>query len=220
MYRYSNFVLHRIKLALEESTVSDRIKAKDLYKVRVAERKGVRIEKGNDTGFIRQFYQLHLLTRRRLGVPVQPRRFFELLAHHIIQKELGFILLAYQDNECIAGAVFLKWNKTLIYKYSATIKNARQLHAIDLILWTAIQWGCKNGYKWMDMGRTDNKDEGLKYFKKRWGAEEIPLDYCIISENIRRPSSGTWMKKVQPIIQKSPPWVCRAAGELLYGHFG
>ena len=219
-YKYSNYVLHRISLAPDETEVSSRIKLKHFRQISVAVKRGVRIERGIDTDFIRQFYYLHTLTRRRKGIPVQPWRFFKLLVQHLTQQGLGFVLLAYQEQECVAGAVFLHWNKTLIYKYSASIEKARQLLAMDLLLWTAIQWGCKNGYKWMDMGRTDNKDEGLKYFKKRWGAEEIPLDYCIIPENILRPSLGTWMKKVQPIIQRSPPWVCRAAGELLYGHFG
>jgi hypothetical protein len=219
-YRHSNYVLHRIRLTPEESEVSRRIKPKHFRQVKVAKERGVRIERGYDTDFIRQFYHLHLLTRRRKGVPVQPWRFFDLLVQHITQQRLGFILLAYKDQECIAGAVFLHWNRTLIYKYSASIEIARHLLAMDLLLWTAIQWGCQNGYDWMDMGRTDNQDEGLKYFKRRWGAEEIPLKYCLISENVRKLNSGTWGKKMQSIIQRSPPWVCRATGELLYRHFG
>jgi hypothetical protein len=219
-YRYSDYVLHRIRLSPEESEVSDRIKPKHFRQVRVAEQRGVRIERGSDTTSMRQFYHMHTLTRRRKGVPVQPWRFFDLLARHITQEGLGFVLLAYKDEECLAGAVFLNWNRTLVYKYSASLEKARQLLAMDLLLWTAIQWGCKNGYDWMDMGRTENENEGLRYFKGRWGAEEIPLHYCMISEDARRPTSGHWARRMRPIIQRSPPWVCRAAGELLYRYFG
>jgi hypothetical protein len=220
MYRYSDYVLHRIRLAPEEAEVSNRIKPKHFRQVKVAEQRGVRIERGYDTDFIREFYHLHMLTRRRKGVPVQPWRFFDLLVQHITQQGLGFILLAYKDQECIAGAVFLNWNRTLTYKYSASIEKARPLLAMDLLLWTAIQWGCRNGFDWMDMGRTSKEDEGLKYFKRRWGAEEIPLDYCTISQDVQKPTFGHWASRVKPIIQRSPPWVCRAAGELLYRHFG
>jgi hypothetical protein len=137
-----------------------------------------------------------------------------------MRQRLGFILLAFKDHECIAGAVFLSWRRNLVYKYSASIEKARHLLAMDLLLWTAIQWGCKNRYEWMDMGRTDNNDEGLKYFKRRWGAEEFPLDYCTISQGMQIIQPGPWVRRMQPIIQRSPTWVCRAAGELLYGYFG
>jgi hypothetical protein len=218
--KYSNYVLHRIGLAPDESIVSSRIKPKHFRQVKVAEQRGVRIERGYDKQFIKQFYRLHLLTRRRKGVPVQPWKFFDLLGDYLTQQGLGFILLAYKDQECVAGAVFLHWNKTLVYKYSASTEKARPLLAMDLLLWTAIQWGCENGYDWMDMGRTNNEDDGLKYFKRRWGAEEISLEYSRISEDAHSPGAGSWAKRVQPIIQRSPLWVCRAAGELLYRYFG
>ncbi|MGD9145367.1 MAG: GNAT family N-acetyltransferase [Anaerolineae bacterium] len=220
MHRCAHYVLHRIRLAPEESEVSNRIKPKHFRQIKVAEQRGVRIERGTDTDFVRQFYHMHTLTRRRKGVPVQPWRFFDLLVQHITHQGLGFVLLAYKDQECIAGAVFLNWNKTLVYKYSASVAKARKLLAMDLLLWTAIQWGCENGYEWMDMGRTNKEDEGLRYFKRRWGAEETPLHYCTISESAQEPASGEWAKRAESILQRSPPWVCRVTGELLYRYFG
>lgn len=219
-HRYSDYVLHRLALAPDEAEVSRHIKRKHFRQVRVAEERGVEIKKGTDAGFIEAFYHLHLLTRRRLGVPVQPRNFFELLVPHITQQGLGFVLLAYKEQECVAGAVFLNWNGTLTYKYSASIEKARQLLAMDLLLWSAIRWGCRNGYECMDLGRTDYEDEGLRYFKRRWGAEEIPLDYVTIADHVEKPAAGQWARRMRPIIQKSPTWVCRAVGELLYGYFG
>lgn len=219
-HRYSNYVLHRLRLAPEESEVSKRIKPKHFRQVKVAEQRGVRIERGYDRDFVQQFYQLHTLTRRRKGVPVQPWRFFNLLVQHITQKGLGFILLAYKDQECIAGAVFLNWNRTLTYKYSASVEKARQLLAMDLLLWTAIQWGCENGYEWMDMGRTDIEDEGLRYFKQRWGAEETPLIYSYIGTPPSDSSVNRLMPFTRTIIQNSPTWLCKATGELFYKYFG
>lgn len=220
IYKQSNYVLHRVKLAPDESEVSSRIKPKHFRQVKVAEQRGVRVERGYDRSFIQQFYHLHTLTRRRKGIPVQPWTFFELLVQHITQQGLGFILLAYKDQECIAGAVFLNWNKTLVYKYSASIEKARQLLAMDLLLWTAIQWGCQHGYDWMDMGRTDREDEGLKYFKQRWGAEENPLNYSVLPGETHNLTNGNIMAFFQNVIRRSPPWVCRMTGELLYKHFG
>lgn len=218
--KHSDYVLHWLRLAPDEREVSNRIKPKHFRQVRVAEQRGVRVERGSDAHAVEEFYRLHLLTRRRKGVPVQPWRFFELLVQRITRRGLGFILLAYKDQECIAGAVFLHWNRTLVYKYCASIEKARHLLAVDLLLWTAIQWGCHNGYDWMDMGRTDTDDEGLRNFKRRWGAEEIPLCYCTISKHAPKTDSAHRAAMMKPIIQRSPLWVCRVTGELLYRHFG
>lgn len=219
IHRLSNFVLHKIRLAPDELEVSNRIKPKHFRQIKVAEQRGVRIEWGHNRNHIREFYRLHSMTRQRKGIPVQPWKFFDLFFCNIVQKELGFVLLAYKDDECIAGAVFMNWNKTLVYKYSASIEKARQLLAMDPLLWTAIQWGCNNGYEWMDMGRTDKEDEGLRTFKRHWGADETPLTYSFITSTPRVPSSGKLENTMKSVIRKSPVWVCRITGELLYRHF-
>ena len=65
------------------------------------------------------FYRLHLDARRRHGTPVQPRRFFRLLWERMIEPGLGFVLLAYADRTAVAGAVFLRSDSALLYKYAA-----------------------------------------------------------------------------------------------------
>ncbi len=220
IYKISNFVQHRLKLAPNELDVSKRIKPTHFRRIKTSEERGVRIERGYDERFMKDFYFLHSLTRQRHGIPVQPWKFFELLTQKITQRGLGFILLAYKEDKCIAGAVFLNWNETLVYKYSASIETARQLHATDLILWTAIRWGCENGYLQIDLGRTDVDDMGLRAFKNRWGAEEIPLTYSILSQRPLLSSTSRMMSLVRIIIRKSPLWVCKLAGELFYKHFG
>lgn len=220
IYRISNFVQHRLKLSLNDLDVSNRIKPTHFRRIKTAKERGVRIERGCDKSFMKDFYYLHLLTRQRKGMPVQPWKFFELLVQNITQHGLGFILLAYKDEKCIAGAVFLNWNKTLVYKYSASIEIARQLHAMDILLWTAIQWGCENGYSQLDLGRTEIENTNLRTFKDRWGAEEAPLTYSILPPRPLQLSTSRMMSLMQMIIRKSPSWVCRLTGEMFYRYFG
>ncbi len=218
--KISHFVQHRLNLASDELEVIDQIKPTHFRRIKTAKEWGVRVERGCDISFMKEFYILHSLTRRRMGVPVQPWKFFKLLAQNITQKGLGFILLAYKDQKCIAGAVFLNWNNTLVYKYSASIEIARQMHATDYLLWTAILWGCENGYSQMDFGRTETDNAGLRTFKNCWGAEETPLIYSVISGEPLKSSSGRMQNLSQMIIRNSPLLVCRLAGELLYRYFG
>lgn len=218
--RHSEFVFHQLRLAADETEVSARIKHKQFRQVKVAGERGVYIERGVDSSFIENFYRLHLQTRRRKGVPVQPRKFFRLLEQEILRPGFGFILLAFKDRQCVAGAVFLHWNKTIIYKYSASNEIGRQSLAMDLLLWNAITWACAHGFQWMDMGRTANEDEGLRNFKLRWGAEETPLVYSELPATTPRQTGSRLAPLMKSAITHSPAIVGKLIGELLYRHFG
>ncbi len=228
----SDYILSRVQLSENKEEVAKLIKPKHFRQIKVAYERGVRVKRNDSLEGLHQFYTLHVQTRRRKGLPVQPWRFFREIYHSIIQRDLGFILLAYADNPkqidgmnkkdpfCVAGAVFFHWNRTLTYKYAASKEEARPLLAMDAILWWAIQWGCEHQFEWIDMGRTEIENEGLRGFKRRWGAEETPLYYSQLSDGpkgLANPSNKNW---IQTVIRYSPIWVCRAAGELFYKYYG
>lgn len=217
---HSEFFLHKLRLSSDETEVASRIKHKQFRQIKVAEERGVRIERGIDSTFVENFYRLHLQTRRKKGVPIQPRKFFRLLEQDILRAGLGFILLARKDGHCVAGAVFLHWNKTLIYKYSASNEIGRHSLAMDLLLWNAIAWGGANGFQWMDMGRTDIEDEGLRNFKLRWGAQESPLVYSELPVSESPEKNSRLAPLMKSVITHSPASVGKLLGELLYRHFG
>lgn len=216
----SHHVLHTIKLDPDADSVTGRIHHMHRRNTKTARKKGVQIKWGRRREHLDAFYGLHLETRRRLGVPIQPRKFFNLLGDNIIEQGLGFVLSAYKDDRCLAAAVFLQWRHTLIYKYGASTTEGWSLRPNNLLFWSAIRWGCENGYTLLDMGKTELTNTGLREFKERWGAEERPLTYSYISAAPQQPADGRLMDFTRTVIRKSPPWVCRVAGELLYRHFG
>ena len=189
--------------------------------IRQAEKAGVVIRRGEGWQDLRLFYELHLRARQRHGVPVQPLRFFRLLWGRLMEQGLGFVLLAYQGEQLLAGAVFLHWNKTLTYKYSASDPRYLHLRPNNLLLWHAIQWGCEQGYEVFDWGKTDIDNKGLRDFKLGWGSEEQFLHYSVLADNAPASKLTGWMNQrlMAGVIQHSPAWVCRMIGELLYGHF-
>lgn len=217
---YSHHVLHTIKLGPDSESVASHFHHMHRRNIETAKKKGVRIERGESLEHLRVFYRLHLDTRRRKGIPVQPWRFFDLLRRRIIEQGLGFILLAYKEDQCLAAGVFLHWQQTLTYKYAASRTDGLNLRPNNLLFWTAIRWGCENGYTLFDMGRTDSSNTGLREFKNRWGSDEVPLIYSTLSATPPQPMTGNLMRVMQAVIRNSPVWVCRAAGELLYRHFG
>ena len=217
---YSHHVLHTLPLCPDSDTVFCRFLPMHRRNIKVAEKKGVHIEWGNQRKHLEIFYRLHLETRRRKGMPIQPWRFFDILGSSMLEKGLGFVLLAYKDDTCLAAAVFLHWHGTLTYKFAASRLEGLSLCPNNLLLWAAIRWGCENGYVLFDMGRTDLNNTGLRAFKSGWGAQEAPLAYSALSAEPSRSMTGKLMPIMQTVIRNSPLWVCRATGELFYKHFG
>jgi CelD/BcsL family acetyltransferase involved in cellulose biosynthesis len=116
--------------------------------------------------------------------------------------------------------VYLGWGRTLIAKYAASREDRFNLRPNNLLFWEGIRWGCENGFTWFDMGRTEVENVGLRNFKSRWGAVEEPLTYSILSSKRLRPRSRRLEHVLHSVIQRSPIWVCRISGELLYKYVG
>jgi CelD/BcsL family acetyltransferase involved in cellulose biosynthesis len=216
--RRTGFVRHELTLPPDAGLVWDRISKNHRRNVRTAERLGIRIVRGTSASDVETFYRLHLQTRRRLGVPIQPRRFFRLLLERILGSGLGFVLSAYSGEIPVAAAIFGTWNGTLIYKYGARDDRFAKLGANHLLFWTAIQSAIETRHRTFDFGRSDEEQVSLRAFKDGWGAREISLSYSSITTAPARvePSSRGLGDAMALVIRHSSPWVCRAVGELFY----
>ncbi len=218
--RHEVAILHTLRLAADPESVFRTFKRTQVQQpIGRAERQGVVVRRAESFADLRLYYELHTQTRRRLGTPVQPLRFFRLLWERILSTGLGFAQLAFHEGRAIAGAVFLAWNGTVVYKYSASDSAFWRLRPNNLVLWSAIRWGCTNGFRVFDFGRTDFDNPGLRDFKDGWGTRAEPLVYSTLGLQARAarpvvPSQAAHM--VSAFIRRSPPWVCRTLGELLY----
>ena len=185
-------------------------------RVRRARELGVEVSLSRSIADLESFYVLHCQTRRRQGVPVQPRRFIKSIWENVIEAGNGFVITATVANVPIATALFLSWNRHLIYKYGASDSRQWRLGANFLVHWTAMEWGCLNGYRTYDFGRTDAGHQSLREFKAAWGSTEVPLVYTHLGARPEALGRGRAAGIMSGIIRHSPTLVCRAAGELFY----
>jgi CelD/BcsL family acetyltransferase involved in cellulose biosynthesis len=183
--------------------------------IRKAERAGLEVRAGEGReDLVRTYFALHAETRRRLGVPPQPRRFFDALWRHVVDPGFGFVLLAWHEGVAVAGAVFLEWNGRIVYKYGASDRRHWPLRPNNLLFWECIKRGCSSGARALDFGRSDLEDEGLRSFKQSWGAAEEPLAYTTIGR--ARSGSGRPEELLRPLLRASPTWLGRMVGAALY----
>ncbi len=105
---------HRLTLNGDEESLLKNCCSATRRAVRKAEQNGLTIEVTRNLGGLQAFYKLFCATRKRLGVPPQPFNFFHNIYRHVLEKNLGLVVLARKGNVPIAGAVYFYYCKTAI----------------------------------------------------------------------------------------------------------
>ncbi|PZS11775.1 MAG: hypothetical protein DLM64_06010 [Solirubrobacterales bacterium] len=210
------FLQHRLKLAGGE--VTELAKPAAMRGVAKARREALLTERTTGVEALEDFYRLHLRTRHRQGVPTQPKRFILSLAE-LFEREYGFVLLTRHRGRAIAAAVFLTFNRRIVYKYGASDERFLSLRPNNLLFHDAIRWGTEHGMRELDFGRTDRANGGLASFKRGWGSHEEALPYSYLGADpppaIRRSD-----RILHAVIRATPRSTGRAIGALLYRHAG
>src|SRR6266404_1657305 len=153
--------------------------------IRKAERSDVNAVVVRNRLAIRDFYRLHVQTRRRHGLPPQPASFFLNIFEHIIRPGLGFIVLAQRGSRPIAAAIFFRFGKNALYKYGASDKRFQEFRANNLVMWQGIQLLARTGVEKLHFGRTDSENDGLRRFKLSWDTQEETIDYFRVDSSGR-----------------------------------
>ncbi len=190
-------------------------------RIRRAEREQLDVEMGRSPALLDAFFALHALTRRRHGLPPQPRAWFRHLAEAC--GDTLTVYVARKQGRAIAAIVTLQFRERLTYKYGASDAAWHALGAMPLLMWRAIEEGRRRGARTLELGRSATDNTGLLAFKQHWNAQPQQLTY------FRFPSSGNaaprragWRrvarKPALALASHLPQPLLIAAGELLYRH--
>lgn len=220
-YKDSSQVLHLLRLhGDEDSLLRTFDKRPTRQNISIGEKSGFTLEMGSSEKLLKIFYDLHLMTRVRHGVPIQPKKYFQMLYQNMLATNLGFIAVAFKEGVPAASALFLRYHRTLIYKYGASDERFRKLCPNHFLLWNVIRWASKESIESMDWGKSEKVHEGLRTFKRGWGTVESELVYSTFSPKEPKPQSYALFNAMNIVIRHSPKIVCRAAGKLLYRFAG
>jgi len=217
----ARFVVHRLELDPDPDALRSRLRKTQAGRnIARAEREGVLVRPADRDADIQTFYDLHLATRRRQGVPVQPRTFFTQIRNWLIDQGLASILLAEVEGRAVAAALFLTWNGVTVYKFGASDPAAWPRRPNHALFWTAIRESCLRGDRCFDLGRTALDNQGLRAFKASWLATEQPLSYSTLEPGASSGGEGLPRRTLGFVIRNTPALVCRRIGESLYRYVG
>lgn len=192
------------------------------YNINRAEKSGVTVERGG-TSDVDAFYGLYVSTRRRHGIPPQPRRLFQQMMGEAREEIGARLLLAKYEGHPVAAAITLRHRATTYLKYEVTDDRHRNLGAVHAMLWNSIRDAVKDGDQFYDFGRTAADNPGLCEFKKRWGTTQSEMPYYFDP-----PSNGVSVVKSDSLkyrlftgaFRRMPAGLAVPIGERIFRHFG
>lgn len=214
---YSCYYTHTLDLFRDQSEIKKNISTSVKRNIKKAISSGITAESYTDYKALEAFFKLHCLTRKRLGVPIQPFRFFNNIYKYIIQQNLGLIILARWEDKFISGAVYFHYGKQALYKFGASNMKYQHLRGNDLVMMNAIEHYMNNDYHTFSFGRTAVGNEGLRRFKNKWGVQENIIRYYrynLIKNNYKKHSGHNEM--IFRFTKYLPVPVLRLIGNGLY----
>jgi hypothetical protein len=186
-----------------------------------AAQESITVERGSSVELMKRFYAIQLESRRRLGLPPQPRRFFQLAREIFVAGGNLEVWVAQEGGKDKASAVFIRDGEVMHYKWGARTVNDAS-HANHLLFWSAIQRFASSA-KVLDLGRADVRNLGLMRFKRELGGSPTALPSAFYPRAPKQVSAEVLTgarKAISAIWAQLPISVTQVLGGAIYRYLG
>lgn len=216
------YLEHTLDLSIGPDSLFRALPGSTRRAVRKARAVGLETRFSTSPESIDAFCRLNRITRRAHGLPPQPSAFFRNLQRHVLGNAMGQVVLALYRGSPIAGALFMHFGTSALFKYGASDPRHRELRGNNLVMWEAIRHYAERGCSTLSLGRTRPSNEGLRRFKMGWAPSERAVRYYRF--DLKR---SAFVRRVTPA---APPYTlffkylplpfARTIGNLAYRHMG
>ena len=181
-------------------------------RIRKAEKAGLMVLSGG-LEMLGDFYRIWTRRMHQLGTPCYPRKLFIAILKAFAED--CRIFLVHLNGTIVGGLFVYGFNEMAESRWGAVLTEYNDLSPNYLLNWAAMQYFGAAGAKWFDFGRS-TVGSGQHEFKKRWGAEQIPLAYQYWTRpghelSMAKPDNPKYAARVETW-KKLPLWFTRLAG--------
>ncbi|MEJ5202351.1 MAG: peptidoglycan bridge formation glycyltransferase FemA/FemB family protein [Anaerolineales bacterium] len=193
-----------------------RMGQKTRYNIRLAQKKGVRVEQSDD---VEDFYQLMKQTGERDNFGVHSREYYQRAFELFVKKEQCVLLFARYEKKLLAALMAFASGSRAWYFYGASGDLERQRMPAYLLQWEAMRWAARRGCLSYDLwGVPDyDEDELESQFTRRsdglWGVYRFKRGFG--GELLR--SVGAWDRVYKPGLYRFYLWWLKRTGRLSGG---
>lgn len=170
-----------LDLTKSEEELLKNMHHKTRYNIKLAEKKGVKIIEDDSENAFNKYLKLTKETTIRQKFFAHTEEYHRLMWETLKPSGIARLFLAkYKENgkeEILAAWILFNFNNVLYYPYGASSTLYRNLMASNLMMWTAIKFGKKQGCKLFDMwgalGPEPSPSDswyGFHKFKEGYGA--------------------------------------------------
>ena len=156
--------------------------------VRKAEKSGVIVTDTDSEEALSTFYDMYLMTVKRLGGTPKPRALMQTL----LQRKIARLAIATYRGTIIAGLLYLLFNKTVTLWCEASVPAFLKYRPNNAIFHHIITRACREQYEWVDFGASPSENTGLIAHKEQYRA--IRTDFASYTKVISPLKRALWTK--------------------------
>jgi FemAB-related protein (PEP-CTERM system-associated) len=166
-----------------------------------------------------EFFNIYSQSVRELGTPVFPKRLF---AHGMHEFGADCKIFSVHWKRMTVAAVWTLFYKDEVVPYfGGSVKAYNHLAVNNFMYWMLMKYGCENGYRVFDFGRS-KKGTGSFNFKKRWGMvmSDLPYQYLLVrggSLPDTSPLNPKYSLGIR-VWRRLPLWVANTIGPMISRH--
>ena len=156
--------------------------------VRKAEKSGVTVTDTENEADLSTFYDMYLMTVKRLGGTPKPRE----LMRTLMDQKIAKLAIATHDDTIIAGLLYLRFNKTVTLWCEASAPAFLKYRPNNAIFHHIITRACHEQYKWVDFGASPPENTGLIAHKEQYRA--VRKDFASYTKVVSPLKRALWTK--------------------------
>ena len=207
------YVFFRREIFEDLESNMNAIPRKSRRMIRVGEKAGLTHKFGGEE-LLPEFYEIFARSYHRLGSPVFSIKLFKNLLEEL-KEQANILLVKSREGKPISSVLTFFYKDQVLPYYAGSLFEYRDLAPNDYMYWQLMKYGCENGYKLFDFGRS-KVNTGSYDFKRHWGFEPEPLPYQYFLNRINEipnlsPANPKYQKKIE-IWRKLPFWATQIIG--------
>lgn len=217
---------HGIDLRRDITEIRRSLHSSAKNKINRALRHELTVEVAEHKEQMRDFYNLHLRTRKyKYHYLAQPYCFFENIWHRIIEPGHGVLLMAMYKGNVAGSSIGLFWQDTFFYKFTCSLPEYQKYGPSDLLVWQAINDAKARGYQYYDYGLSDWDQESLVWFKRKFATDEKTISMLRYTPTGTPSPQQNQFRALLPQLtdlftdEAVPDTITEKAGALLYRYF-
>ncbi len=146
----------RVKLQADPDAVIASLRKGLRANIRKAKRRGAVVVREGGERDLSTFADLLAATaERQPGMHLFPRRYYEQAWRSFTSRGTGRLLVAEHEGRVLSAILLIVYGDTCEYLYGGWNREHPDLHPNEFLQWSAIEWACREGLGWYDLGNID-----------------------------------------------------------------